>query len=280
MATIEERPTSRRRTSGASAGAELLYIIRETDDDAVVMTLLEGTAPSTYKGLSRSDCIIEPVHVDTANPTGCIWHGEARYSPGGSSGYSYTPSDIGDVSISGDTMGGTQHITQGLAVSAYPGGTPDHDGAIGANGDSVEGCDIIVPVGNFSVTKVFSSGSLPSWSTLFALTGRVNNAPFLAIDSTTGQIITLAAGECLFRGASFGKPRDDGAVEYTYNFAASPNRTGLSVGSITGIAKGGWEYLWVFYESEEDTSANVLVQVPRAVYVHQVYHPGDFSGLG
>ena len=116
--------------------------------------------------------------------------------------------------------------------------------------------------------------------TLFQLTGKVNNAAFRG----------LAAGECLFLGASGtlhgtestsgGGTSEDGDWEITYRFAASPNKTGITIGSITGIAKKGWEYLWVRYADVEDTTAMVIVKKPVSVYVEKVYDDGDFAALG
>jgi len=68
--------------------------------------------------------------------------------------------------------------------------------------------------------------------------------------------------------------------EITFRFAASLNRTGISVGSITGIAKKGWEYLWVRYADVEDAGSNTLVKQPVAAYVEQVYEYGNFAALG
>jgi len=104
---------------------------------------------------------------------------------------------------------------------------------------------------------------------LFFLTGAVNNAPFRG----------FAAGEVLFLGAS-GSKRGQDDWEIRFRFAASPNVTGLVVGSITGINKRGWEYLWGRYADAEDTAAKALVKRPVAAYVEQVYPYGDFSGLG
>ncbi|MEO0513610.1 MAG: hypothetical protein AAF108_12090 [Planctomycetota bacterium] len=107
---------------------------------------------------------------------------------------------------------------------------------------------------------------------LFSLTGKVNSGGFRG----------FAAGEVLFLGATGARrgtgPDDD--WEITFRFAASPNVTGLSVGSINGIAKKGWEYLWVRYADQEDTSANTIVKRPVAAYVERVYDQGNFGGLG
>ena len=68
--------------------------------------------------------------------------------------------------------------------------------------------------------------------------------------------------------------------EITFKFAGSPNRTGITVGPITGIAKKGWEYLWVRYADAEDPASNTLVKQPVAAYVEKVYEDGSFSSLG
>jgi len=80
-------------------------------------------------------------------------------------------------------------------------------------------------------------------------------------------------------GAS-GSQRGDGAWEITFRFAASPNVTGLTIGSITGIAKKGWEYLWVQYQDAEDTGAKCIVKRPAFVHVERVYDAGNYAGLG
>ena len=50
---------------------------------------------------------------------------------------------------------------------------------------------------------------------------------------------------------------------------ASPNQTGLSVGSISGISKKGWEYLWgagggawVRYADTKDTGSGAIIKRP------------------
>jgi hypothetical protein len=135
--------------------------------------------------------------------------------------------------------------------------------------DSVEGADVTIPVYNFTETHMFFDAVVDQAYklTLFNLTGRTNNAAFKG----------FAAGEVLFLGAS-GSKRGSNLWEITFRFAASPNVSGLTVGSITGIAKSGWDYLWVRYADAEDQK--VLVKQPIAVYVERVYESGNFAGLG
>ncbi len=51
----------------------------------------------------------------------------------------------------------------------------------------------------------------------------------------------------------------------------------MVIGSITGIQKRGWEYLWVRYADAED--GDVLVKRPVSAYVEQVYEYGNFRQL-
>jgi hypothetical protein len=174
--------------------------------------------------------------------------------------------------FAGSTAGGSFNITQGYGVTAYapPSATaPNFQGAINVNEQGVQGVDVIVPQFEFSLTKTQENGfvSLAYTATLARMTGKTNNATFENFN----------AGELLFLGADFSQ-QSSGSATITYKFSASPNRTGITIGSITGIAKKGHEYLWVFYRP--NLSGNFLVRIPVAVYVHKVYEEGDFSTLG
>ena len=269
--TCTENIDSRQYTEDQSA--ELVYSIRGTADEDAALSSLKATAPDTFHGLVRQPPTVEPVHIDAASGGAdrCIWTGTAQYAP---RQYEQPP-ETGDSSFSFDTGGGTQHITQAITTVhkyAASGTAPDFKGAIGVTHDNVEGVDITVPVYNFSETHYLPDSQVtPAYKgTLFNLTGKVNNASFRG----------LAAGECLFLGAS-GSQRGAGEDwEITFKFAGSPNRTGITVGPITGIAKKGWEYLWVRYADTEDTASNTLVKQPVAAYVEKVYEDGNFSSLG
>jgi len=135
--------------------------------------------------------------------------------------------------------------------------------------DSVEGTDITVPVYAFTETHYIPDALVTAAykATLFSLTGRTNKSTFKGFQP----------GEVLFLGAT-GTKRGTDDWEITFRFAASPNVTGITIGDIQNIAKGGWSYLWVRYSDAE--SEQVLVKQPIAVYVEQVYEEGEFSGLG
>lgn len=247
--------------------AELTYVVRGTDSDVTARTELLTASPITHNGLKRDDAEVEELALG-------MWLGVVRYVS--SSG---TPPEVGESSFSFETRGGTQHITQSLAtVGSYASGdipaAPDFKGAIGVTADGVEGVDITVPVYTFSETHHLAGTTVTTGykSTLFGLTGRVNDAAFKG----------LAAGECLFLGAAGSKRGTsvDEPWEISFAFAGSPNVTGLSVGTINGIAKKGWEYLWVRYQEAEDAAAKMLIRKPVAAYVERVYREGSFSSLG
>jgi len=268
---LTEKHDSRKVTTapnGDAQSAEFVYTLTGVADENSARVLATNSTASTYGDLIRKSISLEPVHVDTANLDTCIWEVTVQY------GEKDEP-ESGDPSVfSFDTGGGTQHITQSLATInryAASGTAPDFKGAIGVTHDNVEGVDITVPVYNFSETHYLDDAlvTLAYRGTLFNLTGKVNNASFKG----------LAAGECLFLGAS-GSKRGTDDWEITFRFAASPNRTGITVGPITGIAKKGWEYLWVRYADAEDAASNTLVKQPVAAYVEKVYEDGNFAGLG
>jgi len=264
---VEEKFDSRVSIAGDNPSVELRYIVFGTSDDLAAKSELASGSPDIYDDLPRQNIQIEPLAND-------IWEGVVRYGLTEQS----PPPQTGESSFSFDTGGGTQHITHSrgtVGICAAPGITaPNFQGAIGVTDNGVEGVDITVPVYHFSETHYLADSVVtPAYKgTLFALTGRVNNASFKG----------LASGEALFLGAAGSKrgtdPEDD--WEITFRFAGSPNVTGLTIGPITGVDKKGWEYLWVRYDEVEDENAKVLVQRPIAAYVEQVYEYGNFAALG
>jgi hypothetical protein len=197
-----------------------------------------------------------------------------------------------------DTGGGSQHLTQGLPVGSgntldferrFPATGPNQSGAIGVDGDSVAGVDVVVPQLQWTETYDVPSTYVTAAyiRSVATLTGTTNTAAFRG----------FYPGEVLFLGASgnqeWDEEKGDGPWSLSFKFTASPNAgptynaaTGsrtdsvepITVGSITGITKRGHEYLWVRYES--DVEGTSLLKKPKMVYVNKVYRDGDFSGLG
>jgi len=264
MPTLSEKIESREWVAGPRPSVTMHYVLRGTSSDLTAKALLLSSTAATYEGLVREECTLEPIFVDSNSDSGS-WACTVRYV---SPDFSQPPS--GETSLAFDTGGGTQHVTQSLlTVGGYPANAPDFKGAIGVTHDSVEGIDITVPVYNFSETHFFASISLAYRSTLFHLTGKVNDAPFKGMDT----------GECLFLGAA-GARRGVENWEITFRFAGSPNRSQIQIGTITVPFKQGWDYLWVRYADTEDAGSHTLVKQPVAAYVERVYQSANFASLG
>jgi hypothetical protein len=250
----------------ADESAELTYIVRGTDSDATARSQVLSASPATHEGLKRDDAEVEEIAPN-------IWLGAVRYTKptGGAT------ADPGESSFTFETRGGTQHITQSLqTVASYAasGTAANYEGAIGVTESGVDGVDITVPVYSFSETHWLSPSTVTTAykGTLFSLTGCVNTNAFRGLDP----------GECLFLGAAGSRrgTSSDDLWEVTYAFAGSPNVSGLTIGSIPGVFKAGWDYLWVRYQEAEDTAAKMLVRKPIAAYVERVYRQASFAGLG
>ena len=251
-----------RRLSETSA--ERVYTITGTTSEVTAHDDLLTASDATVDGLPRDDIRVDEIGDGQ-------WEGTVTYVKSSSSKTFSFPA-VGSVGYSFNTGGGTQHIKQSISTTnTYPATAPDCKGAIGSTPDSVEGCDITIPVFNFSVPYIFANGSVTTAykQILHALTGKVNNAAYM----------DFAAGELLFLGAQ-GSKRDDSSWEVTFNFAGSPNQTGLTIGGITSIAKLGWDYLWIRYDTAVDTTSDTLISKPTSVHVEKVYNTGDFSTLG
>ena len=286
--------------------ADMRFVVTGAGNEQFVAMACLNDIPLWYSGVPRGTIVIgERVNNTT-------WKVDVEYAwpekkippdPG-------APAQLWDF----DTSGGTSHVTQSIAtVAVYtPAGikAADNHGAIGYNGKAIEGVDIVTPVFQFTVVKTMTTAEVTNAyiQTLFGITGYVNSTPFLGM---------FDPGEVLFLGAS-GSQKGADEWSLTYRFAASPNRTGLTVGApvvpgtgtyasqpgtgtaasgvdtgtgpiipgtgtgpyggIAGIAKKGWEYLWIRYDKA--ISGTLDVEIPCQVSVEQVYLYADFGLLG
>lgn len=263
--TVSEKQESRVTRTGPNASLDLVYLAFGSDDQDEVVAAVEAVAPAAYNDLVLLDVSLEPNGHER-------WEATAHY------GYPQIPPfpATGESSYTFETGGGTEKRTHSIAtIASYapPGQiAPDYKGAIGVTENGVEGVDVVVPVFHFTEVHYIDDSVMTGayQAAIFAATGKVNDAPFKG----------FAAGEVLFLGASGAKRGAAGDWEITFKFSALPNRTGITIGDITGIDKKGWEYLWVSFESTEDSMSSTLVKRPRSAHVEQVYGTRDFATLG
>jgi hypothetical protein len=184
--------------------------------------------------------------------------------------YNYKPPESA-IRWGFDTSGGSIRVTHSKATQRYPAAAPNYNGAIAIQNGEPQGTDIVIPALKLNAHYRWPKNTVTTTyvNALASLSGCVNSAAF----------DVYAAGELLFLGAS-GEITPGLPTEITYQFAASANATGLTIGSLSGIAKKGHEFLWVLWEDDEDATAKRLVKKPLAAYVERVYTEANFSALG
>jgi hypothetical protein len=283
MATIRELWDSRRVVvSPDDPTYELHYGVFETDDELEVSALVEATIPAFVYGLVFQEYTLEP-------QGGGVWSVPVRYGrqerlkpedAGSGEPGQGGPGDIKSAELSFDTTGGTQKITHSYATTRYQtDGELDFKQAVNVSGPEsdpkVEGVEATVPKFAFTVKRSLSRPLPAAYvQSLYLLTGRVNSDTVnLAIAEVE---ITFAPGELLYLGAT-GSLKYQGEAEITLKFVGEANVTGLTFGGITGVAKKGHEYLWVYTDQTE--GATKLIPTPRQVNVERIYPTAALSGL-
>ena len=172
---LTERPDSRKWTVGDSPSFELRYNATGDSNPTRIRDQALAIIPIWWEGLSRTEISIDPdpIMIDSVTGRG-LWLVVA----------SYKMPVINGVKQVFDTTGGTFHISQSISTRdkyALAGkAATDHQGAINADGERVEGIDITVPVYTFSETYEVSPYVMtPSYrGTLFHLTGKINTYGF------------------------------------------------------------------------------------------------------
>jgi hypothetical protein len=229
------------------------YMVRDAADEAAVKSAIASGTPSSFGVLTRTSYTIDERVDETTWKVTKTWE---------------RPDIVEDEpDVAFDTGGLTQHIKQSIStVASYGDNPPDNQGAIGFDGENVQGVDITVPQFSWKETHLLESVDAAYFGTIFSCTGKVNDGSFRG----------FSAGEVLFLGAN-GSRKRSGEWEITFSFSASQNLTSQTIGGIVNINKGGWEYLWVRYA--EDVDGNRLIRKPVAVYVEKVYEEADFDDL-
>jgi hypothetical protein len=269
---------------GDSPNESRVWFVTGTDDQAAAVGALITASPTTVttadgKTLKRSGLAFEQF-VD--QPAAQAWEITVKYGTTDSQ-----QSEPDEVRISFDTGGGaTEHLTQAREhINTYPDDAdkPDFAGAIGVTPDGVDGVDVGLREFNFTITKTFAEGDYPDPDALYRATKCYNDDVVTYTDTISGLSLTFLEGEALLQCVRASEPRGDGAIEFTYSFSASPNIDNKTIGTITGIDKKGWEYLWVYYVPKPGGTGvgRVMLQVPKFASVERCYDPADLqAGIG
>lgn len=178
-------------------------------------------------------------------------------------------------SVSWDTSGHTEHITQGddeFPAETIPEDAADFSGAINVSGDSVQGIDVPRPAMRYSETWIIpvpNAMSCTFLTAVYKLTGTINKEPFRCFE----------ANECLFVGARGQWSDDQPYATVTFEFEARANNPTYYPwrGAAGTFDKKGWEYVWLRYEDAVDSSS--LVKRPIAAYKHRIFKEKAWDDL-
>ena len=259
--TINERFRS---VSGDQNSRQIGYVVRGASSDNEALDELEANVTETYDGMKRTTIAIDEVDYNAGIFFATVTWSRSQRSlvETGAVEYAF------DVSLS------TQRIVQSNSTIARysEGALVDFEKAIAVDADGVpQGVDISLPTSSFELRYYPANAVVTSGYQKLVrdMVGTVNNATFYS----------HAAGEVLFVGAS-GSIRSDSDWELSYRFSVSPNRTGISIGGITGIAVDGWDVLWVYYKQDTDATTKRYIQKAKQVNVERVYERTNFALLG
>jgi len=277
---------------GGKATRETPWVVFDAADEAEALAAVQAEAAISEDGMAR----ISVQLAGRVNAT--TWRYTASYEElesGEEKKKKESEEDAGGI-YSFDTGGGTEHITQSLSTKGpFPPTAAFFNGAIGFDGQRVQGVDITVPVFNFTVDVTLSPEVVtPAYiRKLMDLTGKVNSDPFKVrlLGVVAQETPTWEPGEVLFLGAAGAResfkptgeevPTDGrGDWKITLRFSAIPNRKNFSVGDFNVPLKNGWDYLWIAYEDDVDAKAFTRIKKASAVYVEKVYETAAFKDLG
>jgi hypothetical protein len=227
--------------------------------------------------------IRQDLDLDQVAPN--AWEGKVSYGADEDKEDNQDPPTPGTWHYSFDTSGGTHKITQSLKniarlSSSQSDPAPDLLGGIGWDGKKFDGCEIVVPKLELTITAFYAPDQVTKdfIASLSRNTGKTNVQKWLGWE----------AGELLYVGCS-GKgdiPTVRGQrvqpVSIDLKFWVSENKKNFQIPEtgdrrIDVPSKKGWEYIWVYYQMDElDKRA---LPRPRYVYVEKVYDEWDFAGM-
>lgn len=217
----------------------------------------------------------DPLVVSAAHVGRTVW---ITAAPSGWTlgGYTITAVDVGTNRWTLDRAPAVSGSGSAVTWSVYPMSDNDdrpnkfnYKGAIGYNGDRIDGCDIITPKMSWTRTISKASASMAYFYGLMDLVGCKNAAPFYG----------AKAGEALFAGASGTYSLAD-RYSVTHRFDIQRNKASIALvpGELTVPYKRGWDYLWVRYSTKIEDGA--VAPKAAAAFVEEVYPDGDFSEIG
>ena len=268
--SVRPAPGGRNSSRGRNPDDGDQFVITGATTEVQARVLLDAFTPLSY---GPEPMWKQEVSVQERKGTYGIWDGTVKFGP-------IKLPDAGDWTWGFNATVETEHVTHGkahIADYAAPGKTAaNHKGAIGVTLDgSIEGVDWYFPKFEWWEKHVLQYiGPAAAWAfstTLASFGGALNNAMFRG----------FGPGQVLFLGGTGERSNTrPGLFEVNAKFRAQPDKTGIVLGDITGIAKKAWEYLWIESGPSISNPAAGMEQVPIGAHVERMADWLDFSQLG
>jgi hypothetical protein len=259
---------------GYKSTDSLQFILRgENDKDSAIVAML---AHLDSMGAGSGD-IWRGLHYDSLDfeqPAYAKWRFTSNYIEGQRKDEQHRlATDTYKIAFS--TTGAKSKIFQSLNTTVYTktGETaPDFGGAVNVDKNrNPQGAEITVPSLTFTITYKKARGLLgwPWVRTIAALTGSTNAQTFHGFPIGTVEFLGCDGSQQIVEDP-----------ELVFNFSTEPDLTGLTYGEVDPVTKPGKDFLWFWYDTEDDLAAGELVPRPQFVFVEQLLPRGDFSLFG
>lgn len=247
--------------------------------DAAAYALLKGYAPATdvVDGIPLEATPVYKLETIRGKDGGVqVYKGSVEYKHAGRDEQTTSENElitVGKEKVTCSFSGTSATVTTGLNQLKWGADARDVGKALNVqyNGD-VEGLDINVPTGSFTVSTVIDGATVTNdWlKGRFEQIWTVNDAEFR---SWPRGCVALTGMDT--------RQRADGNWEIDYSFQIQPPETFTEIGGVPlgqTITKEGFAYTWVMFRPKDDSGQIV----PEAVgaYLATIYKKSDFGLLG
>jgi hypothetical protein len=170
-------------------------------------------------------------------------------------------------------------------------GIPDFKGAIGVDGDSVNGVQKPFSVFNWNETWIYPAEYIDGKRPARVDKNEDGNRIEVSQQPLTKVIEDncFVTNEKIFRGKPPGCILLTGvrsgrmnlgasSVSVTFSFSYSPFRENFQVGNVRILRKDGWDYMDIYYDTQSNN--NELVRRAKYVYICRIFHRMNFLDLG
>jgi len=290
-----ERGDKRQLKLGVNASGSTEWGIGGTTSETEALAALYGAAPQLVSWNIAGWVTFTGYFIDASvkQESDKMWAGTVNY---GDPTNNTAAQPVGWSILDFEIGGKNQKLMYGLDETGYvtaPIVKSSFNKALNVDENNTpQGVDVQVPEARFAVTQIFAPSSITDTyvkQVASVLNNPINDNDFYFYNAISKQVVFHAnTGELKIEAAA-GRQRSQDKFEMTFRFAYSPNCDGvtqpmITVGTgataITGIIKGGWQYLWIASDVKPDSDSQRTVPIPTQAIVNTIQATSDFTVLG